>query len=95
MCNPSCNYVIEEQLIQGSLGENQQTWSSGNNRKHKLDPLDDVAPNQTFHSIEVYYDYGPNVITFMGNNINQTFYERSIFTNVSELIDIRGSKIMR
>ena len=48
--------------------------------------MNNIAPNQTFHVIEVYYDYGPNVITFVGNSfINKIFYDRTIFTNVSAI----------
>jgi hypothetical protein len=43
-----------------------------------------VLPGQVFHAIEVFYDYGPDVITFIGNSFtNKIFYERSLFTQVS------------
>jgi hypothetical protein len=80
-----CDYVIEDQLIQGSLGENSKLGPKGAIVNPKLDPLDDVAPNQIFHSIEVFYDYGPNVMTFVGTNMNKIFYDRTIFTNVSAI----------
>jgi hypothetical protein len=44
--------------------------------------VENVGPGQTFKAIEVYYDYGPNVITFIGNGIDKTFYDRTIFTKV-------------
>jgi hypothetical protein len=45
--------------------------------------MGDVNPGQTFQAIEVYYDYTPNVMTYVGSSlINKTFYERSIFTDV-------------
>jgi hypothetical protein len=47
-----------------------------------LPGIGSVGPGQTFKVIEVYYDYGPNVITFIGNNIDKTFYDRTIFTKV-------------
>jgi hypothetical protein len=46
--------------------------------------IDNVAAAQTFHAIEVYYDYTPDVMTYIGSRlIDKTFYERAIFTNVS------------
>jgi len=80
-----CDYVVEEQLTQGSLGENSKLGPVGTTVNTKLDPLDEVAPNQKFHSVEVFYDYGPNVMTFVGTNMNKLFYDRTIFTNVSAI----------
>ena len=80
-----CDYVVEEQLTQGSLGENSKLGPVGTIVNTRLDPLDDVAPNQKFHSVEVFYDYGPNVMTFVGTNMNKLFYDRTIFTNVSAI----------
>jgi hypothetical protein len=90
-CNPSCTYVIDPilqnpggipgQIIRGNFSQSSQLGNIGDTVT--IPGVQDVAPNQTFHAIEVYYDYGPSAITFIGNNINQTFYERSIFTNVS------------
>jgi hypothetical protein len=90
-CNPSCTYVIDPdplnpgnipgQIIRGNFNQASQLGNIGDTVT--IPGVQDVAQNQIFHAIEVYYDYGPSVITFIGNNINQTFYERSIFTNVS------------
>ncbi len=88
-CNPSCTYIIDDnplnpipgQIIRGNFSQPSQLGNIGNTVT--IPGVQDVGPGQTFHAIEVYYDYGPNVITFIGNNINHTFYERSIFTNVS------------
>ena len=90
-CNPSCTYVIDPdplnpgaipgQIIRGNFSQASQLGNVGDTVT--IPGVQDVGPNQVFHAIEVYYDYGPSVITFIGNNINQTFYERSIFTNVS------------
>jgi TadE-like protein len=80
-----CDYVVEEQLTQGSLGEDSELGAVGTTVNPKLLALDDVAPNQTFHAIEVFYDYGPDVKTFVGNNINKLFYDRTVFTNVSAI----------
>jgi hypothetical protein len=90
-CNPSCTYVIDPdpenpgnipgQIILGNFNQPSQLGNIGDTVT--IPGVQDVATNQVFHAIEVYYDYGPSVKTFIGNNINQTFYERSIFTNVS------------
>jgi hypothetical protein len=90
-CNPSCTYIIDPnpknpgnipgQIIRGNFSQASQLGNIGDTVT--IPGVQDVGPGQEFHAIEVYYDYGPSVITFIGNNINQTFYERSIFTNVS------------
>jgi hypothetical protein len=80
-----CDYVVEEQIPQGSLGEDSELGPVGTTVNTKLLALDDVAPNQTFHAIEVFYDYGPDVKTFVGNSINKLFYDRTVFTNVSAI----------
>jgi hypothetical protein len=90
-CNPSCTYVIDPdplnpgaipgQIIRGNFNQSSQLGNIG--ATLTIPGVQDVGPGQIFHAIEVYYDYGPSAITFIGNNINQTFYERSIFTNVS------------
>ena len=86
-CNPSCTYIIDPdpvnpgQITRGTFSQPSQLGNVGDTVT--IPGVQDVGPGQRFHAIEVYYDYGPSVITFIGNNINQTFYERSIFTNVS------------
>ena len=88
-CNPSCTYIVDSdslnpipgQIIRGNFSQPSQLGNIGDTVT--IPGVQDVGPGQIFHAIEVYYDYGPSVITFIGNNINQTFYERSIFTNVS------------
>jgi TadE-like protein len=85
-CTPSCTYIIDDvgpngQIIRGNFGQQSQLGGIGDTVT--IPGVQDVGPSQIFHAVEVYYDYGPNVITFVGNNINQTLYERTIFTNVS------------
>jgi TadE-like protein len=84
---PACTYIVDDvdpngQIIRGNFGQNSQLGNVGDTVI--IPGVQDVGPGQTFHAIEVYYDYGPDVITFVGNNINQTFYDRTIFTNVSK-----------
>jgi hypothetical protein len=79
-----CDYVVGNKT-QGSLSEDSELGPLGTTVNSKLLALDDVAPNQTFHAIEVFYDYGPDVKTFVGNSINKLFYDRTVFTNVSAI----------
>ncbi len=37
---------------------------------------------QNFHVIEVFFDYAPSIITYVGKGINTDLYERTIFTDV-------------
>jgi hypothetical protein len=82
-CNPSCTYEIKTQLIRGNLAQNSKIGSEGAVANSNLPELDNVAPGQIFHAIEVYYDYEPNIVTFVGRSLNKMFYDRTIFTNVS------------
>jgi hypothetical protein len=45
-----------------------------------------MKAGQTFHVIEVFFNYRPYIVTFIGQTIATDFYERTIFTNVSGLI---------
>jgi hypothetical protein len=48
-----------------------------------LPGIQNVKDSQTFHVFEVFYDYAPNIITFVGKGISTDFYDRTIFTDVS------------
>src|SRR5262245_27176207 len=90
-CPPTpCTYIIDTaadgRIVRGTLGQSSQLGNQGDIVNTNLAGLDSVAPNQIFHAVEVYYDYGPNVITFIGNAIDKIFYERTIFTNISGII---------
>jgi Flp pilus assembly protein TadG len=90
-CNPgeACEYIVETdpggQISRGNL-----------NKQSKLGPpngpvipsavlpgIENIRDSQTFHVFEVFYDYSPNIITFVGKGINTDFYDRTIFTDVS------------
>jgi TadE-like protein len=87
---PPCSYIVDEQIDnQGSLGQNSKIAPGGDGSTvtpTNLPGIETVGPNQKFHAIEVYYDYTPNVITFVGNGLNKLFYDRTIFTNVSGVL---------
>jgi hypothetical protein len=82
-CPPKpCRYIVEDQIPDGGFNQPSKIGAKGQNIT--LSGVEDLEPGQTFHAIEVYYDYTPNVMTYVGNLINKTFYERAIFTNVSD-----------
>jgi TadE-like protein len=82
-CPPKpCVYRVESQIIRGSFGQDSKIGAV--NQTINLPGTTDIDPLQVFHAIEVFYDYTPNVMTYVGSRlINKTFYERTIFTNVS------------
>ena len=79
-CAPACTYEISDQIIRGNMAESSKIGVVG--ATVTIPGVENVGPGQTFKAIEVYYDYGPNVITFIGNGIDKTFYDRTIFTKV-------------
>lgn len=83
-CPPEpCTYEIDAQIIRGSMAESSKIGPQGATvTPSNLPGIGSVGPGQTFKVIEVYYDYGPNVITFIGNSMDKTFYDRTIFTKV-------------
>jgi hypothetical protein len=89
-CPPTpCNYKIDNaadgRVILGSFSQSSKLGSAGSRVTDAILPgIDNVLPNQIFHSVEVYYDYAPDVMTYVGSGvINKIFYERTIFTDVS------------
>ena len=90
-CNPPqpCTYIIDRnnppaspsQLIRGNLGQSSKIGGVGS--VVTLPGRETILPNQKLHAIEIFYDYGPSIITYVGKMINQLFYERTIFTDVS------------
>ena len=46
-----------------------------------------ISRGNSFHVVEVYYDYRPSIMTplenFLKNSLPTTFYERAIFTDIS------------
>ncbi len=76
-----CTYIIDNQIIRGNLGQSSKIGGMGNTVT--IPGIQNVGPSQKFHTIEVFYDYGPNALSFVANNVNKIFYERTIFTDVS------------
>jgi hypothetical protein len=71
--------------VLGSFGQSSKLGTAGSRVTESVLPgIENVAPNQIFHSVEVYYDYSPDVMTYVGSSvINKIFYERTIFTDVN------------
>ncbi len=83
-CPPKpCTYRVESQIIRGNYAQNSKLGAVGDNVT-VISGMGSIDPGQTFHAIEVYYNYAPDVMTYIGSKlINTTFYDRTIFTNVS------------
>ena len=47
--------------------------------------IDNIEPNQVFHSIEVYYDYRPEFLALVGNIIDLKFYEKTVYTDLAAI----------
>lgn len=82
------NYIVDTsatgQLLRGNLSKASKLGAQGTQvTQTQLPGIENVTANQTFDVIEVFYDYAPSIITFVGKGIGTDFYERTIFTNVS------------
>jgi hypothetical protein len=89
-CPPEpCKYIVDDtkpdgQVIRGTLGKVSKLGTPGSEvTQSKLPGIQDVIANQTFHVIEVFYNYAPDIITFVGKGINTDFYERTVFAGIS------------
>jgi len=79
-----CTYRINSQLTRGLLVKNSKLSSTGAvNEIVTIPGIGSVIAGQTFQVIEVYYNYLPYIVTYVGKGINTDFYDRTIFTNVS------------
>jgi len=76
-----CVYKISSQIERGSLGQSSKLGPV--NQTVTLSGINNVGPGQTFHVVEVFYDYHSAVLTFVGNQLDPIIYDRTIFTNVS------------
>ena len=81
-CSPKpCPYQVDSQVEMGDLKEPS---TIGVVKKPViLAGIDSVAPNQVFHSIEVYYDYRPELFSLVGNLFNLKFYEKIVYTDLA------------
>ncbi len=76
-------YQVSSQIVRGNYVQNSKLGAVGANVT-VISGMGSIACGQTFHAIEIYYNYAPDVMTYVGSKlINTTFYDRTIFTNVS------------
>ena len=83
-----CTYRIDSgpngRFTRGLLVKNSKLSATGAvNEIVTIPGINGVIAGQTFHVIEVYYNYLPYIVTYVGKGINTDFYDRTIFTNVS------------
>ncbi|MFQ5684289.1 MAG: TadE/TadG family type IV pilus assembly protein [Candidatus Binatia bacterium] len=77
--------------VRGSLGQTSKIGSDGNTvnwAEFGIDPASvTLTAGQTFHVVEVFYDYGPSKLTpidnLTGNLLPELFYDRTIFRDVT------------
>ncbi|MEO6164607.1 MAG: TadE family protein [Candidatus Binatia bacterium] len=83
-CSPKpCFYQVDSQVEAGDL---KALSTVGVVKKPAIiSGIDNIEPNQVFHSIEVYYDYRPEFFTLVGNIVNLKFYERSVYTDLAAI----------
>ena len=80
-----CTYIVTVQTSNGNFVPVSKLGVVGDTvTTADVSGIDTVNPFQVFHSIEIFYDYAPNIMTYIGMNfIDKTLYDRTIFTNVS------------
>jgi hypothetical protein len=88
-CPPTpCKYIVQTtadgRTTRGNLNKQSKLGSADGVPIPYTDlpGLQNVQPGQTFHVFEVFYDYAPYIVTFVGRGITTDLYERTIFTNV-------------
>jgi len=80
-----CTYIVTSQTSNGSLPQTSKLGGVGDTvTVADISGIETVIPGQIFHSIEVFFDYTPNIMTYIGMNfVDKILYDRTIFTNVS------------
>jgi hypothetical protein len=83
------NYIVDNsatgQLLRGNLNKASKVGGKGDQvTQAQLVGIESVGANQKFDVIEVFFDYAPSIVTFVGKGISTDFYERTIFTTVKD-----------
>ena len=84
-----CNYIVDTgaggQISRGTLNKQSKLGlPTGTPISPSILPgIQNVKNGQTFHVFEVYFNYAPNIITYIGKGINTDLYDRTVFTNVT------------
>ena len=76
-----CTYKVSSQIPRGNMTGTSRIGAV--NQTVTIPGIDNVGPGQTFHAMEVFFDYSSTILTFVGSEMNPTIYDRTIFTNVS------------
>jgi hypothetical protein len=91
-CLPAqpCKYIVDNiaadgQKVRGALNKTSKLGIPNGSQipQSVLPGIENVKDLQKFHVIEVFYNYAPNLITYVGKGINTDLYERTIFTDIS------------
>ena len=77
------SYQVDSQIEAGDL--NLPSTVGVVKKPLMISGIDSVEPNQVFHSIEVYYDYRPELLGVVGKIIDLKFYERTVYTNLAAI----------
>ena len=86
---PPCRYIVDTRaggrFVRGNLNQQSKLGPANGNQISStvLPGLEDVERGQTFHVFEVFYNYAPYIVTFIGRGSVPALYDRTIFTNVS------------
>jgi hypothetical protein len=84
-----CKYMVDTklggQIIRGNLNKQSKLGTPNGSQipPSVLPGIENVKDGQVFHVFEIFYDYAPNILTYIGKGIKTDFYDRTIFTNVS------------
>jgi len=84
------NFIVDNTASDGQLSAATGTLSKasklgapGTQVNQAILPGIQNVKLQKFHVIEVFFDYAPSIITYVGRGINTDLYERTIFTDIN------------
>jgi hypothetical protein len=84
--NEPYNFIVDTafdgQIPRGNLSKASKLGTPGTPVTQAILPGIQNVKLQKFHVIEVFFDYAPSIITYVGRGINTDLYERTIFTDV-------------
>ena len=87
------NTKADGQLLRGTLNKASKLGTPGTQVTQAILPgIENVKIGQSFNVIEVFFDYAPSIITYVGKGINTDLYERTVFTNISGKLRFRSKR---
>jgi hypothetical protein len=85
--NEPYNFIVDNavdgQIPRGNLNKASKLGTKGTTVTQAILPGIQNVKLQKFHVIEVFFDYAPSIITYVGRGINTDLYERTIFTDIN------------